>query len=140
MGRIAFDDKKCVWCRSCELICSLRHDDQCSPALARVRIFPNLFEAEVKGHVCRQCEEPRCLQACPVQAIRINADAGVPMISERECIGCGSCAEACPYNTEGTIIFRHPSRNVYVKCDLCSGSPQCIAICPSGALEYMLGK
>jgi len=139
-SRIKFDSERCIWCRSCELMCSLHHEGECSPSLARIRVFPNLFEAEVEGYVCGQCEEPECLRACPVGAIRMNPETRSYIISEDQCTACGLCAEACPHNIDNNVIFFNPARNVYVKCDLCSGDPQCVAICPSEALKLVVSR
>ncbi len=137
---IKFDNERCVWCRSCELICSLHHEGECNPSLARIRISLDLFEAEVEGHICRQCEEPKCLEACPVGAIRMDENTGAYIIIEDKCVSCGLCAEACPYNADGDVIFYNPAKKAYVKCDLCSGSPQCVEICPSNALEIVAAR
>lgn len=135
--RVAFDEERCVWCRSCELICSLHHEGECAPSLSRIKVIPDLFSAEVEGFVCRQCHEPECVQACPVSAIRIDDAANIPIIIQDLCTACGLCSQACPYNEAGNVIFFNPTINAYVKCDLCSGSPQCIGICPSEALQLV---
>ena len=46
------------------------------------------------------------------------------MITE-ECINCGACYDACPLG----VIKEHPDRPVAYKCDLCDGTPQCVAFC-----------
>lgn len=138
-GRIEFNDERCIWCRSCELICSLYHEGECNPALSRIRISLNLFEAEVVGYVCRQCEDPKCLKACPVGAIRRDEGTGAYIILENECTACGLCAEACPYNDERRVLLFNPATKVYVKCDLCSGAPRCVQVCHSKALRYAIG-
>ena len=134
--RIEFDNERCVWCRSCELICSLFHEGECNPSLSRIKISIDLFEGKAEGHVCKQCEDPECLKACPVEAIRIDEKIGIPVILEDKCVGCGLCSKACPYNDEGKILFLNPTKKVYMKCDLCSGIPQCVQVCPSKAIKY----
>ena len=60
-------------------------------------------------------------------------DGTVGIIAEY-CIACGSCEEACPYDT----IFYQSAIGAYLKCDLCQGSengPMCVWVCPTGALE-----
>lgn len=135
--RIQFNDERCIWCRSCELICSLSHEGECNPSLSRIRISLNVFDAAVGASVCRQCDDPECVEACPVGAIKSDEATGAFYVSADECTACGSCAEACPFNQEGNIIFLNPARNVYVKCDLCRGSPQCVEICASKALTHV---
>lgn len=139
ISRIESDDERCIWCRSCELVCSLHHEGECNPAFSRIRISLNLFKSEAESHVCKQCEDPECLKACPVEAIRMDEENGIYIILESECTACGLCAEACPYNSKKKILFFNPARKVYVKCDLCSGNPQCVQICPSKALRYVVG-
>ena len=134
-SRIEFDSGKCVWCRSCELVCSLYHEGACSPMLSRIRISLNLFDAEVKAYVCRQCDDPACARACPFKAIFFDEKVGAYVIDEDKCRGCGLCAKACPYNGGKNIIVFNPSKKVYIKCDLCSGDPQCVQVCPSEALK-----
>lgn len=136
-GRIEFDGERCIWCRSCELICSLYHEGLCCPAFSRIRISLNIFEVSVEAYVCKQCNDPPCFKACPVGAIRRDQKTGSYIIFEDECTACGLCAEACPYNINKNIIFFNKNKKVYVKCDLCSGNPQCVQICPSKALKYM---
>jgi len=133
--RIEFEGDRCIWCRNCELVCSLHHEGECNPELARIHIFLDQFEVEVEGHVCRQCDDPQCLYVCPVGAIQVDEITGARIILEDRCVACGLCSEVCPYGREN-IVF-NPKRNVYVKCDLCSGMPQCVETCPSGALKYV---
>ena len=52
------------------------------------------------------------------------------MVNLEECIGCGICAEACPY---GGMVF-DDGQGVPCKCDLCGGEPECGIMCPSGAI------
>jgi len=135
-GRIRFHGERCIWCRSCELICSLYRERECNPMLSRIRILLDIFEAEAQVSVCRQCDDPACLKACPVGAIRVDDRTGAYILSEDACTACGLCAEACPYNSERKILFYNPAKNAYAKCDLCLGQVQCVQICPSKALEY----
>jgi len=134
---IEFDNERCIWCRSCELICSLFHEGECNPSLSRIKISINLFEGKAEIYVCKQCEDPECLKACPSEAIKIDEKTGIPVILEDKCVGCGLCGKACPYNDEGKVLFLNPKRKVYVKCDLCSGNPQCVQVCPSKAIKYV---
>ena len=49
----------------------------------------------------------------------------VLMVDEEKCDNCGDCYDVCPYG----VIHEHPERKVAFKCDLCDGTPQCIAFC-----------
>jgi Fe-S-cluster-containing dehydrogenase component len=82
--------------------------------------------------ICRQCSDPHCLPACPTGAMALD-ERGVVTIEEDVCIGCGACADACPFDT----IFPHEVSHRYLKCDLCAGrteGPLCVQLCPAGAL------
>ena len=68
--------------------------------------------------MCMQCEEPCCMEVCPVGAIfRDEKDAVI--INPDKCIGCKMCMNACPL---GNIGFNTERRQVH-KCDLCGGDP-----------------
>jgi len=69
------------------------------------------------------------------------------MIDSEQCIGCGTCLEACPHNPHRTIW--NPAENKATKCDLCAnapyfskkggaaGSQACVVTCPMGALKVV---
>jgi carbon-monoxide dehydrogenase iron sulfur subunit len=81
------------------------------------------------------------MQVCPVnEAMVVDERTGARVIVEEECIGCGNCFRACPFNVEGSIIKHRPKEKVYVKCDLCyrrERGPACVEICPQNALSYI---
>ena len=134
---IVTDPDVCVGCITCQLICSLSHEGEFSPTLARLRMTKNPFEALYVPEVCKHCTTPACYYACPVpDAMVTDRETGVVVIDEEKCIACGRCAEACLLN----LIVYSPSRNVYLKCDLCGGEPKCVAWCPANALKYVRRK
>ncbi len=47
---------------------------------------------------CYHCEDPVCLVGCPTGAIRRANVGDVVEIEDSLCIGCGACAENCPYD------------------------------------------
>ena len=96
---------------------------------------------------CRQCVDPACVKACPVDAIKADAKYGyVRMVDKTKCIGCGDCAEACPYVPSRAVVSDEKSR----KCDLCANAPYhwddagggpdgkqaCVEVCPVGAIKF----
>lgn len=133
--RISVDTEICRGCDMCTLACSLYHAGQCNPSLARLRVTKDIDRYRFAILICQQCEDPVCMDACPVEgAMERNAD-GVVSIIEENCIACGSCMEECPYDA---IAF-HEGLSVYLKCDLCQGrdaGPMCVEVCPTGALAY----
>jgi Fe-S-cluster-containing dehydrogenase component len=84
--------------------------------------------------LCNQCENPPCVQVCPVGATYQTGD-GVVLVDRTWCIGCGYCIMACPYGAR----FFHPVHKVAEKCTFCyhrisSGQqPACVEACPFGA-------
>ena len=129
----------CRDCQACTLACSLYHEGECNPSLARLRVRKDMENYCFHIAVCRQCDDPDCLNGCPNEALRINK-WGVPAIDQVECLECGSCLAACPHNA----LFHHERSGRYLKCDLCSGreqGPVCAQVCPVGAItvEYWEG-
>jgi Fe-S-cluster-containing hydrogenase component 2 len=62
--------------------------------------------------------------------MEISAEGVVKIIYEN-CIGCGLCADACPYDG----VWLDPLTNIAVKCDTCEGRFECVADCFAGALS-----
>jgi Fe-S-cluster-containing dehydrogenase component len=84
--------------------------------------------------LCNQCENPACVQVCPVGAT-YQTDDGVVLVDRDWCIGCGYCIMACPYG----VRFFHPVHKVADKCNFCyhrisNGMlPACVECCSFGA-------
>ena len=53
------------------------------------------------------------------------------------CVGCGLCVEACPWAMPALDGPVRGATTKSHKCHLCGGSPECVAACPSGALQYV---
>jgi len=125
-----------------------------------------VFEAELAGGgtqflptPCLQCENPPCVNVCPVAAT-FSTPEGVVVIDEPRCIGCRICMAACPYDrrffnwgqapippeaflSDYSADHQVPARTgTVMKCDFCvdmvrGGSlPMCVQACPQGAIYY----
>lgn len=88
--------------------------------------------------VCRKCEEPHCVNSCPVDALEQQKDKDNLLIRHNmRCIGCKSCSHACPYGT----IYPENVPLIVHNCDFCLGrrdkkdEPLCVTSCPYGALS-----
>ena len=84
---------------------------------------------------CQHCGNPPCLDVCPSGATQQRSD-GIVHINYDVCIGCASCAVACPYGarylvdeeqyaygdqpTEDEKVNNNPDYlGVATKCDFC---------------------
>jgi Fe-S-cluster-containing hydrogenase component 2 len=134
MERMVLADlDKCIGCRTCEIICSLKHEGRCNPAEARISVI----KFEEKGFnipmYCMQCSVPACEAICPTKAIYREEVSGALIIDLKKCIGCKMCILACPIGG----LSLHPIKKIVIKCDLCSGEPACVNFCPEQALEFI---
>ena len=123
---------KCTGCQQCELACSYENEGVFNPALSRIKVFHFHDEGLYTPYTCTQCAEAWCMQACPTDAIALNAGTGAKEVNPSTCVGCKVCTIACPF---GTINYQAHSGKV-VKCDLCQGNPACATSCPTGAITY----
>lgn len=86
--------------------------------------------------LCNQCENPACVQVCPVGATYQTED-GVVLVDRKWCIGCGYCIMACPYG----VRFFHPEHKVAEKCTFCyhritkGMKSACVDACAFGARQ-----
>jgi anaerobic carbon-monoxide dehydrogenase iron sulfur subunit len=130
---IVIQYEKCVGCRTCEMVCSLGHENEISPFRSRIRVIKWEETAHSIPVNCRQCEDAPCQKVCPVQAIVRDEGQGLQVIDYDKCIGCRSCVLVCPF---GAIAFNSTLKKV-VKCDLCDGDPLCVKFCAYGTLVYI---
>ncbi len=86
--------------------------------------------------LCNQCENPPCVQVCPVGAT-YQLKEGVVLIDRKWCIGCGYCLASCPYGAR----FFNPEIHVAEKCNFCYHrikkglKTACVDACPTQARQ-----
>ena len=109
--------------------------------------------------------DPYCLIGCPVDAIHRRGDT-LEISIEDYCIGCGLCAQNCPYGNINMHGFpkmerdaqtgreqpvfqfldgeKHPvTQQRATTCDLCQsidGRPSCVYACPHNAAFRLSGE
>ena len=78
---------------------------------------------------------------CPCGCLGKDPDTGFTLYDTTNCIGCHSCAMACPY---GVPTFGPDGK--MRKCDACMERqkaglvPACVKVCPTGALMLLTEK
>lgn len=127
------DPGKCTGCRQCEMACSYEKEGAFNPSKSRIRVFTFDAEARFVPYTCTQCSEAWCMQACPVDAIKLNLSTGAKEVHADLCVGCKVCTIACPF---GTINYNASTGKV-AKCDLCEGDPACAKACPTQAITFV---
>jgi Fe-S-cluster-containing dehydrogenase component len=87
--------------------------------------------------LCNHCENPPCVQVCPVGATFVSRD-GVVLVDESYCVGCRYCIQACPYGAR----YLHPVTMTADKCTFCyhritnDQLPACVEVCPTQARVF----
>ena len=138
---LILDLDRCTRCDQCVRACADAHD-----GVSRLIREGLRFDRYLVATSCRQCRDPLCMVGCPVGSIRRRNSLEV--IIEDWCIGCGQCANNCPYGNINMHPFPveiddllHPGRTVAsvkvkaTSCDLCLGhaEPSCVYACPHDA-------
>ncbi len=152
---LLLDLDKCTRCDECVRACAAAHDGVTRLVREGLR-----YDKFLVATSCRQCADPLCMIGCPVGSIRRRNSLEV--IIEDWCIGCGKCANQCPYGNINMHEFpalrddpqrvghkilayeddpEHPGQQRVVldkkalTCDLCLGldEPSCVYACPHDA-------
>lgn len=137
-----FDPSKCTACQACVMACFDQNDID---ALHGQHPFRNAAELEAmdKGKprfsflsvACMHCDDAPCVMGCPSACLYKDPESGLTLFDNTNCIGCHSCAMACPF---GAPSFNEEGK--MVKCDGCIERlrqgliPACVRVCPTGAL------
>ena len=147
LGVLYTEPHLCVGCRRCESACTEFNLGKAQPYISNIKIARNLnfgpdYDAgegilgnwKVRQETCKQCPDPvPCASACPVGAIFADPDTGARTVNQEACIGCKACQEACPWSMTSFDVETNTSQ----KCHLCGGDPNCVAMCPTGAVSYV---
>lgn len=87
--------------------------------------------------LCNMCQEPSCVQVCPVAATFKTPD-GFVLVDSTHCVACGYCVQACPYG----VRFINNETHTADKCTWCyhrvskGKLPACVNACPTGARKF----
>src|SRR5205823_4737192 len=152
---LLIDLDNCTRCDACVQACAKAHD-----GVSRLLRDGLRYDHFLVATACRSCRDPLCMTQCPVGSIRRKEN--LEIIIEDWCIGCGKCAELCPYGNinmhplevtkEVRTEVKSPTPGVppQVKiekkktttykantCDLCTelSVPSCVYACPHDAAK-----
>jgi len=112
------DVNLCVGCQACMFACARRLGHG---GLDGTCIHVHSAGGFRKGFVvivCRACADPPCARVCPTDALPAREGGGVKLKADL-CIGCGNCAEACPF---GAVLWdrREDKPRICVYCGYCA--------------------
>lgn len=150
---LVLDLERCTRCDECTKACADTHQ-----GVTRLIRDGMRFDRFLIASSCRSCMDPYCMVGCPVDAIHRNGES-LQIEIEDYCIGCGLCAENCPYGNINMHGFAkteidpktNRQRKVYQEvagrklpviqqrattCDMCmdiDGRPSCVYACPHNA-------
>ncbi|MFC1546122.1 RnfABCDGE type electron transport complex subunit B [bacterium] len=122
-----------------------------SPEKTTYRGIKSCSAAAVMGGINKSCKysclgQGDCVSVCPVEAIKMEQDKGIPIVIRHKCIECGKCVTECPRD----LIEMTPlSKEVHILCksnDLgpivrtvckagCIGCGICVKNCPTQAIS-----
>lgn len=172
----AFNISKCQGYMDCVNACVEENNQDRNSQMQYIRIHEmddgkgfNFNEADdnyyhevpAEGHFymgtqCFHCDNPPCVEVCPVKATW-REDDGIVVVDYDWCVGCRYCMAACPYDgrrfnwskpevpeeevnkNQHYLGNRLRKKGVMEKCTFCvqrsrSGqNPACVEACPTGA-------
>jgi Fe-S-cluster-containing hydrogenase component 2 len=145
---LVLDLLKCTRCDECAKACTDTHG-----GVTRLIREGLRFDRFLVASSCRSCCDPVCLVGCPVDAIHRRPGSNEIRIEET-CIGCGRCAENCPYGNINMVPIggsggeaggqsRVAVARKATTCDQCHSlpghAPNCVVACPHDAAHRMKG-
>ena len=138
---MVIDLRKCVGCHACTVACKMEHStpEKCFNTWVEewnVGEYPKVSGAKLPK-LCNHCLNAPCIDVCPTDAT-YHTIGGAVVIDEEKCIGCGACANACPYDAR----YINEERNKAGKCNFCIQRaeagllPACVSTCISHARYF----
>lgn len=106
---MAIDIEACAGCHACTIACKSNNNLPSGVLWNNVVTKGGAYVDAASGEYpddltkkhypinCQHCSKPACVAICPTGA-SYQRDDGIVAINQDECIGCGSCITACPYD------------------------------------------
>ena len=103
---LVLDLTKCTRCDECTRACVAQHGEE-SHGVPLTRLLREglRFGDNLIATSCRSCKDAYCMIGCPVDAIHRGRHQQI--VIEDHCIGCGLCANNCPFGN----IWMAPNLN-----------------------------
>lgn len=176
---MAIDLNRCFGCQTCAVACKIANNMPVNTAFNVVYTkndndFSHPGKAVIKGDFCydnaggtfpdsilkffpvgcQHCSNPACVNVCPTGASYRDEETGIVSVNTEECIGCGSCMQACPYDVRvkmdenvehyldievGEVDAPAHLPSTVEKCTFCKNLidrgevPACMDLCPGRA-------
>lgn len=161
------DLNRCVGCHACTIACKAEWEVPVEFGRNWVhRLGPSLVGDEMAATyyigLCNHCTEPVCVEDCPADTLEMTFTHptsgetttmevaatwkdpfdGSVQIDKNRCIGCGACADACPYNARyinPDLLDDESEDGKADKCTYCKprveagADPACVQTCITGA-------
>lgn len=167
---MAIDTKRCVSCDTCIVACKvennlpegmwwnfMEHEGGDAEDKPSGTYLDGDLAMSCYTRACQQCSNPACVTVCPTGASYVEEATGIVLINQEECIGCGLCITACPYDVrqmlegEPAWVTAFPMggpgapvhiANTVEKCTFChhrllrGEEPFCVEVCPGRARVF----
>lgn len=160
------DLERCVGCHACTIACRAEWEVPVPYQRNWVkRLGPTMTEHGMTSTyypgLCNHCDKPACVDECPADIVEMTfKDAksgktktmqvaatwkdpfdGTVQVDKERCLGCGACADACPYGARyvNPELADDDSEGKVDKCTYCKPrveeglAPACVQTCIAGA-------
>ena len=154
---MVMDLRKCVGCQSCTVACKSENNVPLGVYRTWVDVYQEgktvpdpagdivvdgqRYQMDVNvmnvPKLCNHCDDPPCVEVCPVKATYKRED-GIVLVDPEVCIGCATCINACPYGAR----YMNPVSHTADKCTFCVERvdqgllPACVLSCVGRARVF----
>jgi len=163
---MVIDLDKCVGCHACAIACKAEWEVPTQYGRNWLRRLgpsntPHGLASTYYPGLCNHCDQPPCVDACPADPVTmefkdtktgktVTMDVaatwkdpfnGTVQIDKTRCLGCGACAESCPYGARyvNPGLADDDSEGKADKCTYCMPrvaaglAPACVQTCLANA-------
>lgn len=133
------DLSRCSGCEACTTSCISWNNLEIGMRWVRVAEVESGRYPDVKVATipipCQHCGDPKCMKACPENALSKRQEDGIVLVDQDKCIGCRQCLIACPFG-----VPQFGKNGLMQKCNFCLDrtvkgmAPACVAACPMRAM------